>query len=160
MHLVDALSCIVHKSQAEARGRGIRRIYLETGSGEAFEPALELYRRRGFESCGAFGDLGTHSLDILLWLMGNVHGGEIRFLESETTAESDGSKPILVAGEDAGLELPFGFDGRDALVAIGMFRGSGAMDLLTAALRPVLGLIGFPPELFPLAILRSLTGSG
>jgi spore maturation protein B len=46
------------------------------------------------------------------------------------------------------------------LVAIGMFRGSGAMDLLTAALRPVLGLIGFPPELFPLAILRSLTGSG
>lgn len=46
------------------------------------------------------------------------------------------------------------------LVAIGMFRGSGAMDLLTAGLRPVLGLIGFPPELFPLAILRSLTGSG
>jgi spore maturation protein B len=46
------------------------------------------------------------------------------------------------------------------LVAIGMFRGSGAMDLLTAALRPVLGLVGFPPELFPLAILRSLTGSG
>jgi stearoyl-CoA 9-desaturase NADPH oxidoreductase len=35
-------------------------------------------------------------------------GGEIRFLASETKAESDGSKPILVAGEDAGLELPFG----------------------------------------------------
>ena len=46
------------------------------------------------------------------------------------------------------------------LVAIGMFRGSGAMDLLTAGLRPVLGAIGFPPELFPLAVLRSLTGSG
>jgi len=46
------------------------------------------------------------------------------------------------------------------LVAIGMFRGSGAMDLLTEGLRPVLGLVGFPPELFPLAILRSLTGSG
>lgn len=46
------------------------------------------------------------------------------------------------------------------LVAIGMFRGSGAMDLLTGALRPVLGVIGFPPELFPLAVLRSLTGSG
>jgi ferredoxin-NADP reductase len=35
-------------------------------------------------------------------------GGEIKFLKSDTTAESDGSKPILVAGEDAGLELPFG----------------------------------------------------
>jgi spore maturation protein B len=46
------------------------------------------------------------------------------------------------------------------LVAIGMFRGSGAMDLLMAALRPLLAPVGFPPELMPLAILRSLTGSG
>jgi spore maturation protein B len=46
------------------------------------------------------------------------------------------------------------------LVAIGMFRGSGAMDLLLAGLRPLLGPTGFPPELAPLAILRSLTGSG
>jgi spore maturation protein B len=46
------------------------------------------------------------------------------------------------------------------LVAIGMFRGSGAMDLLTAGLRPMLAWIGFPPEIFPLAVLRSLTGSG
>ena len=35
-------------------------------------------------------------------------GGEIRFVKSEQTAESDGSTPILVAGEEAGLELPFG----------------------------------------------------
>jgi spore maturation protein B len=46
------------------------------------------------------------------------------------------------------------------LVAIGMFRGSGAMDLLTAVLRPIVAPIGFPPELVPLGILRSLTGSG
>ena len=46
------------------------------------------------------------------------------------------------------------------LVAIGMFRGSGAMDLLTAALRPLMASTGFPAELFPLAILRTLTGSG
>jgi spore maturation protein B len=46
------------------------------------------------------------------------------------------------------------------LVAIGMFRGSGAMDLLLAGLRPILSPIGFPPELLPLAILRSLSGSG
>ena len=46
------------------------------------------------------------------------------------------------------------------LVAIGMFRGSGAMDLLLAGLRPILSPAGFPPELLPLAILRSLSGSG
>ncbi|MFL6247768.1 MAG: spore maturation protein [Thermoanaerobaculia bacterium] len=46
------------------------------------------------------------------------------------------------------------------LVAIGMFRGSGAMDLLTAALRPLMNATGFPAELVPLAILRTLTGSG
>ncbi len=39
-----------------ARGRGLRRLSLETGSGEAFEPALALYRRRGFINGDAFGD--------------------------------------------------------------------------------------------------------
>ena len=46
------------------------------------------------------------------------------------------------------------------LVAIGMFRGSGAMDLLTGLLRPIAAATGFPAELIPLGILRSLTGSG
>ena len=46
------------------------------------------------------------------------------------------------------------------LVAIGMFRGSGAMDLLLAGLRPLVVRTGFPAELVPLTILRSLTGSG
>ena len=45
------------------------------------------------------------------------------------------------------------------LVAIGMFRGSGAMDLLTAALGHH-AATAFPAELVPLAILRSLSGSG
>jgi ferredoxin-NADP reductase len=35
-------------------------------------------------------------------------GGRIRFTESDVEAASDGSKPILVAGEDAGVTLPFG----------------------------------------------------
>ena len=34
------------------------------------------------------------------------------------------------------------------------------MDLLLAGLRPIVSPTGFPPELFPLAILRSLSGSG
>ena len=46
------------------------------------------------------------------------------------------------------------------LVAIGMFRASGAMDMLTNALRPMLQATRFPPEIFPLVILRTLSGSG
>ena len=46
------------------------------------------------------------------------------------------------------------------LFAIGMFRASGAMDFLTGALNPVLGRIGFPAEVLPMAIIRPLTGSG
>jgi len=46
------------------------------------------------------------------------------------------------------------------LFAIAMFRASGAMDALTRALSPVLGLIGFPTEVLPMAIIRPLTGSG
>jgi ferredoxin-NADP reductase len=35
-------------------------------------------------------------------------GGTIKFLESDCETEADGSTPILVAGEEAGLELPYG----------------------------------------------------
>ncbi len=45
-------------------------------------------------------------------------------------------------------------------VAINMFKESGAMETMQNALRPVLGFIGFPPEVLPMAIIRPLTGSG
>jgi putative acetyltransferase len=41
---------------AAARARGLRQLSLETGSGAAFEPALALYRKRGFKDGEAFGD--------------------------------------------------------------------------------------------------------
>jgi len=46
------------------------------------------------------------------------------------------------------------------LVAIGMFRASGAMELLLSLLRPVAAATNFPVDLIPLGILRSLSGSG
>lgn len=46
------------------------------------------------------------------------------------------------------------------LVAVGMFRASGALDLLLGLLAPALNLIGFPPENLPLAMMRPLSGSG
>ncbi|MBU7580440.1 MAG: GNAT family N-acetyltransferase [Porphyrobacter sp.] len=41
---------------AHARAEGLCRLSLETGTGPAFEPALALYRRRGFANGPAFAD--------------------------------------------------------------------------------------------------------
>jgi spore maturation protein B len=46
------------------------------------------------------------------------------------------------------------------LMAIGIFRASGAMELLTDLLAPVTMLIGMPPETLPMALMRPLSGSG
>lgn len=46
------------------------------------------------------------------------------------------------------------------LVAVGMLRGAGAIDLLARWLDPVLRRVGLPAELLPLAIMRPLSGSG
>ncbi|MFO0599444.1 MAG: nucleoside recognition domain-containing protein [Myxococcaceae bacterium] len=46
------------------------------------------------------------------------------------------------------------------LVAIGMFRASGALEALVKALSPLLSPIGFPPEALPMALIRPLSGSG
>lgn len=46
------------------------------------------------------------------------------------------------------------------LVAVGMFRGSGALDALVGALGPITSAIGFPSEALPMALIRPLSGSG
>lgn len=40
----------------EARARGYRRLSLETGAAELHQPAVRLYRKAGFTSCGPFAD--------------------------------------------------------------------------------------------------------
>jgi spore maturation protein SpmA len=44
------------------------------------------------------------------------------------------------------------------LVAVGMFRKAGGIDLLSKVLGPVLKLIGFPVDLLPLVLVRPLSG--
>lgn len=46
------------------------------------------------------------------------------------------------------------------LVAVGMFRASGAMDILVRLLAPITSLFGFPAEALPMALIRPLSGSG
>lgn len=46
------------------------------------------------------------------------------------------------------------------LVAIGMFRAAGGIEMITKALKPVLDYVGFPTELLPMCLVRPLSGSG
>lgn len=45
------------------------------------------------------------------------------------------------------------------MVAIGMLRASGFFTLLNVLLAPLLALIGMPPEVLPLALIRPFSGS-
>jgi len=45
------------------------------------------------------------------------------------------------------------------LVAIGMFKGAGGIDLLARLLSPILTPLNFPTDLVPLALMRPLSGS-
>lgn len=45
------------------------------------------------------------------------------------------------------------------LVAVGVFKASGALDIIIFLMRPVTDLLGMPPEVAPLALLRPISGS-
>jgi len=46
------------------------------------------------------------------------------------------------------------------LVAIGLFRESGCLEVLKSILQPVLSLVRIPSELIPMILMRPLSGSG
>ncbi len=46
------------------------------------------------------------------------------------------------------------------MTAIGMFKASGAMELISTAISPLTSFLGFPEECIPLAIIRPISGSG
>ncbi|TGD98005.1 GNAT family N-acetyltransferase [Methylobacterium nonmethylotrophicum] len=59
---------LLERVVTEARRRGLRRLSLETGRGPAFEPALTLYRRRGFADGEAFSDYRENAFSQFLHL--------------------------------------------------------------------------------------------
>jgi putative acetyltransferase len=63
-----AASAILERIITVARSRGVKRLSLETGSGPAFEPALALYRRRGFVNGEPFSDYEQSAFNQFLHL--------------------------------------------------------------------------------------------
>jgi ferredoxin len=66
-------------------------------------------------------------------------GGTITFLKSDCVVEADGTKPILVEGEDAGLELPFGCREGICHTCVGTLRKGRLRDLRNGQLCGVEG---------------------
>lgn len=62
---------LLQRIEAEARARGYRALYLETGTGAAFDAAHAFYRRNGYEACGAFGDYQATDFNCFMvkWLI-------------------------------------------------------------------------------------------
>ncbi len=56
-------------------------------------------------------------------------GGTITFLASDTQVQADGTKPILICGEEAGLELPFGCREGICHTCVGTLRSGRIRDL-------------------------------
>ncbi|HXV35043.1 MAG TPA: GNAT family N-acetyltransferase [Gaiellaceae bacterium] len=51
---------------AAAAARGVRRVSLECGSGEAFVPARSLYASAGFVPCGPFGEYAATADNVFM----------------------------------------------------------------------------------------------
>ena len=62
---------------------------------------------------------------------GAGEGGRVKFLVSDCEAESDGKTPILLAGEQKGLELPFGCREGICHTCVGELRSGRVRDLRT-----------------------------
>ncbi|HEY1596221.1 MAG TPA: ferredoxin reductase [Thermoleophilaceae bacterium] len=67
-------------------------------------------------------------------------GGTIKFLNSDREVDCDGGTPILVAGEEAGLELPFGCRMGICHTCVGTFRSGKLRDLRSGEVSDAEGL--------------------
>lgn len=61
-------AALLERIIGEAQRRGLFQLSLETGRGPAFEPALALYRNRGFVSGSAFADYEASDFNQFLHL--------------------------------------------------------------------------------------------
>lgn len=57
---------VLQEIMQTAQDRGYTRLYLETGTGAAFEAAHALYLRNGFAWCGAFGDYEATDFNVFM----------------------------------------------------------------------------------------------
>ncbi len=128
---------------AEARAAASREAGVVTSADDALAPAGGLRAFLGGASALAIPLLLIVSVGVALARRVKVYE---EFVEGakEGFAVATRIMPFLVA----------------MFAALAIFRYSGGLLLLEYALSPLLGFLGFPPDLLPLALMRPLSGSG
>src|SRR5690606_15269648 len=92
-----------------------------------------------------------------LWLIPGIIG----FILLYGTAKKIPTYETFVEGGKEGIKIAFSIMPFlvGMLVSISIFRASGAMDFLVDILKPAMEFVGFPAEIAPLALIRTLFGA-
>ncbi|MEH7387897.1 spore maturation protein [Bacillus sp. JJ1521] len=92
-----------------------------------------------------------------LWLIPVIIG----FVLLYGTAKRVPTYEVFVEGGKEGIKIAFSIMPFliGMLVAISIFRASGAMEFLINLIRPALEFVGFPAEIVPLALIRTMSGT-
>ncbi|WP_453995320.1 spore maturation protein [Bacillus nitroreducens] len=92
-----------------------------------------------------------------LWLIPGIIG----FILLYGTAKKIPTYETFVEGGKEGIKIAFSIMPFlvGMLVSISIFRASGAMDFLVDILKPAMEFVGFPAEIAPLALIRTMSGT-
>jgi ferredoxin-NADP reductase len=102
-----------------------RETYI-SGPNEMLDAFIEHFDREGDCDCL---HMERFQPKLGLGQAGEGEGGTIKFLKSDQEAESDGHIPILVAGEEEGLDLPYGCREGICHTCVGELRSGRVRDL-------------------------------
>ncbi len=100
-----------------------REIFV-SGPGEMIDAFEDHY-----EDAGILDQLHLERFQPKLGTAEEGEGGTITFSKSDCETECDGGTPILVAGEEAGLELPFGCREGICHTCVGVLKSGTVRDL-------------------------------
>lgn len=140
---------LIEPQKSKGRGIWVWAIWLAIGAALVRHVMAASAEKNGFEIArGVLSDWLLPLLMLLIVLIG--FSRKVKIYEVFVASAKEGFQiavtiiPFLVA----------------ILVAIAMFRESGAMDVVIRLLSPLLSPLGFPPEALPMALIRPLSGSG
>ncbi len=149
----DAIQRALANGPAQPAGPARRALVIGVCVALSFALALEVARSLETQAAGEVATQLVQSWLFPVLIAGLLLvgvSGRVRVYESMVEGAKEGLEVIVRI-------LPYLVA---ILVAVSMFRASGALDLLISLISPFTSRVGFPAEALPMALLRPLSGSG